>query len=272
MKLKKFFALALAAATLALALTACGSKADDSADNSDANTDNQTGETVTVKLGVVGGIYNPEIAEEVLAKGQADYVLMGRSAMADPDIIKKAKEGRAAAIRPCLRCDYCLDHGRRVAISKDLHLLTSPSYDRTCMVNPLQFQSAQKLRIPPAERSKKVAGIGGGVAGMNAALSCADRGHSVVLYEKTDKLGGQALLSDPMWFKKEMKLFHEYLERQIKKRPAITVVYNTQATREIIEENDFDAVIVAVGAEQIVPPIPGVEKAMMAFDVFGHEV
>ena len=112
---------------------------------------------------------------------------------------------------------------------------------------------------------------GGGVAGMEAALSCALRGHTVVLYEKTDRLGGQALLSDPMWFKKEMKLFHEYLERQIKKRPAITVVYNTEATREIIEENDFDAVIVAVGAEQVVPRIPGVEKATMSFDVFGHE-
>ena len=226
---------------------------------------------VSIPVGVVGGIYSPEIAEEVLAKGQADYVLMGRSAMADPEIIKKAKEGREDDIRPCLRCDYCLDHGRRVAISKDLHLLTYPSYDRTCMVNPLQFQSAQKLRIPPSDRHKKVAVIGGGVAGMNAALSCADRGHSVVLYEKTDRLGGQALLSDPMWFKKEMKLFHEYLERQVKKRPAITVVYNTEATREIIEENDFDAVIVAVGAEQVVPRIPGVEKAVMSFDVFGHE-
>ena len=121
------------------------------------------------------------------------------------------------------------------------------------------------------ESTKRVLVIGGGVAGMNAAISCADRGHSVVLYEKTDRLGGQALLSDPMWFKKEMKLFHEYLERQVKKRPAITVVYNTMATPEIIEQNDFDAVIVAVGAEQIVPPIPGVEKAKMSFDVFGHE-
>ncbi len=226
---------------------------------------------VNIPIGLVGGVYDPAVAEDVLAKGQADYVLMARSAMADPELVKKAKEGREDDIRPCLRCNYCMDHGRRVALSKDLHLLAYPSYDRQCMTNPMQFQSAQKLRIAPAERSKKVAVIGGGVAGMNAAISCADRGHSVVLYEKTDRLGGQALLSDPMWFKKEMKLFHEYLERQVKKRPAITVVYNTTATREMVEENDFDAVIVAVGAEQIVPPIPGVEKAMMSFDVFGHE-
>ena len=120
-------------------------------------------------------------------------------------------------------------------------------------------------------KGKTVAVVGGGVAGMEAAISCAMRGHTVVLYEKTDRLGGQALLSDPMWFKKEMKLFHEYLERQVKKRPSITVVYNTEATPEIIDQNDFDAVIVAVGAEQIVPRIPGVEKATMSFDVFGHE-
>jgi NADPH-dependent 2,4-dienoyl-CoA reductase/sulfur reductase-like enzyme len=226
---------------------------------------------VTIPIGLVGGIYDPVVAEEVLAKGQADYVLMARSAMADPEIIKKAKEGREDDIRPCLRCNYCMDHGRRVAISKDLHLLSYPSYDRQCMTNPMQFQSAQKLRIAPAERAKKIAVIGGGVAGMNAAISCADRGHSVVLYEKTGQLGGQALLSDVMWFKKEMKLYHEYLERQVKKRPSITLVLNTAATREIIEENDFDAVIVAVGAEQIVPRIPGVEKAMLSFDAFGHE-
>ncbi len=226
---------------------------------------------VKIPIGVIGGIYDPAVAEEVLARGQADYVLMSRSAMADPEIIRKAKEGREEDIRPCLRCNYCMDHGRRVAISKDLHLLTYPSYDRQCMTNPMQFQSAQKWRIPPAERQKKVAVVGGGVAGMEAALSCERRGHSVVIYEKTGRLGGQALLSDNMWFKKEMKLFHEYLVRQIAKRPAITVVYNTECTREMLEENDFDAVIVAVGADQIVPGIPGVEHALMSFDALAHE-
>ena len=226
---------------------------------------------VKIPIGLVGGVYDPAVAEDVLAKGQADYVLMARSAMADPELVKKAREGREDDIRPCLRCNYCMDHGRRMALTKDLHLLAYPSYDRQCMTNPVQFQSAQKLRIPPAERSKKVAVVGGGVAGMNAALSCADRGHSVVLYEKTGRLGGQALLSDVMWFKKEMKLYHEYLEHQVKKRPAITVILHTEATPQIIAQNDFDAVVVAVGAEQIVPPIPGVENALMSFDVFGHE-
>ena len=89
--------------------------------------------------------------------------------------------------------------------------------------------------------------------------------------EKTDKLGGQALLSDVMWFKKEMKAYHEWLERQVKKHPHVKILMETEATPELISEMDVDAAIIAVGAEQIVPPIPGVEKATMAFDVFGHE-
>lgn len=226
---------------------------------------------VKIPIGVVGAIYTPEIAEEVLAKGQADYVLMARSAMADPEIIKKAKEGREDDIRPCLRCNYCMDHGRREALTTELHLLSHPSYDRHCATNPLAFQSLSKRSFPPAERVKRIAVVGGGVAGMEAALAAADRGHEVIIYEKTGKLGGQALLSDVMWFKKEMKLFHEYLERQVHKRQNIIVNLNTEATPEIIDELDPDAVIVAVGAEQIVPKIPGVEKAVMSFDVFGHE-
>lgn len=226
---------------------------------------------VHIPIGVVGAIYTPEVAEEVLAKGQADYVLMARSAMADPEIIKKAKEGREDDIRPCLRCNYCMDHGRREALTTELHLLSHPSYDRHCATNPLAFQSLSKRDFPPAERVKRIAVVGGGVAGMEAALTAAERGHEVIIYEKTDKLGGQALLSDVMWFKKEMKLFHEYLERQVRKRQNIIVNLNTECTPEIIDDLDPDAVIVAVGAEQIVPNIPGVEKAVMSFDVFGHE-
>ena len=226
---------------------------------------------VKIPIGVVGAVYSPQIAEEILAKGQADYVLMARSAIADPDILKKAKEGREEDIRPCLRCNYCIDHGRREALTTQLHLLSSPSYDRHCATNPLAFQSASKTHFPPAERQKLVAVIGGGVAGMQAAISAADRGHKVVLYEKTDKLGGQALLSDVLSFKKEMKLFHEYLERQVKKHKNIVVMMNTTATAQMMDDLNPDAVIVAVGAEQIVPKIPGVENAMMSFDVFGHE-
>ena len=226
---------------------------------------------VKIPIGIVGAVHNGDVAEEVLAKGQADYVVMGRAAVADSQLVRKLKEGRPEDVRPCLRCNYCMDHGRRNPLSLELRMAEETTFDRRCSVNPLYAQGITKNKITPTGVKKQVIVIGGGVAGMQAALSAADRGHSVTLFEKTDKLGGQALLSDVMWFKREMKMFHEYLERQVRKNLQITIVMNTQATREMIDEADPDAVIVAVGAKQIVPKIPGVENAVMAFDVFGHE-
>lgn len=228
---------------------------------------------VKIPIGVVGAISDPERAEALLADGKADYVLMARAAIADHEWVNKVKEGREEDIRPCLRCCYCLDHGRRKArvAGKELAMAAEVSFDRRCVVNPLSMQGISKELFPKPTKVKKIAVIGGGPAGMNAALSAGDRGHDVTLIEKTDKLGGQALLSDGLWFKKEMKAYHEWLERQVKKHPRIKLLMETEATPELISEMDVDAAIVAVGAEQIVPPIPGVEKATMAFDVFGHE-
>ena len=228
---------------------------------------------VKIPIGVVGAIQDTARAEALLADGKADYVLMARAAIADHDWVNKVKEGREEDIRPCLRCCYCLDHGRRKArvAGKELAMATEVSFDRRCVVNPLSMQGISKELFPKPTKLKKIAVIGGGPAGMNAALSAGDRGHDVTLIEKTDKLGGQALLSDGLWFKKEMKAYHEWLERQVKKHPHIKLLMETEATPELISEMDVDAAIVAVGAEQIVPPIPGIENATMAFDVFGNE-
>ncbi len=228
---------------------------------------------VRIPIGTVGAIGNPERAEKLLEDGKADYVLIARAAIADNEWVKKVKEGREDDIRPCLRCNMCLDHGRRKSKikGKELVMASEVSFDRMCAVNPLSMQAASKKMFPAPERRKKVVVVGGGVAGMSAALSAADRGHEVTLYEKTGRLGGQALLSDGMWFKKEMKDYHEWLERQVRKNPNIFVVINTEATPEMISDINPDATIVAVGAKQIVPPIPGIEKATMAFDVFGNE-
>ena len=228
---------------------------------------------VRIPIGAVGAIGNPERAEKLLEDGKADYLLIARAAIADNDWVNKVKAGHEEDIRPCLRCNLCLDHGRRKSKiqGKELVMASEVSFDRMCAVNPLSMQGAVKNRFPAPARRKKIVVVGGGVAGMNAALSAANRGHEVLLYEKTDKLGGQALLSDGMWFKKEMKAYHEWLERQVRKNPNIFVVTNTEVTPETVSEIDPDATIVAVGAKQIVPSIPGIEKAAMAFDVFGNE-
>lgn len=228
---------------------------------------------VKIPIGTVGAIGNPERAEKLLEEGKADYVLIARAAIADNEWVNKVKAGREEDIRPCLRCNMCLDHGRRKSKikGKELVMADEVSFDRRCAVNPLSMQGISKKKIPEPERRKKVVVVGGGVAGMNAVLSAANRGHEVLLFEKTDKLGGQALLSDSMWFKKEMKDYHEWLERQVRKNPNIFVKLNTCVTPEMVADIDPDSTIVAVGARQIVPPIKGVEKAKMAFDVFGHE-
>lgn len=228
---------------------------------------------VRIPIGSVGAIGDPGRTEQLLEQGKADYVLIARAAIADNDWVQKVKEGREEDIRPCLRCNMCLDHGRRKSKiqGKELVMATEVSFDRMCAVNPLSMQGAVKKRFPAPERRKKVVVVGGGVAGMNAALSAAERGHEVVLYEKSSRLGGQALLSDGMWFKKEMKAYHEWLERQVRRNGNIFIVTNTEATPELVSEIDPDATVVAVGAKQIVPPIPGVEKAVMVFDVFGNE-
>lgn len=228
---------------------------------------------VRIPIGSVGAIGNPERAEKLLEDGKADYVLIARAAIADNDWVRKVKEGREEDIRPCLRCNMCLDHGRRKSRiqGKELVMASEVSFDRMCAVNPLSMQGAVKKRFPAPERRKKIVVVGGGVAGMNAALSAAQRGHEVILYEKSSRLGGQALLSDGMWFKKEMKAYHEWLERQVRRNGNIFVLTNAVATPELVSEINPDATIVAVGAKQIVPSIPGIEKAVMAFDVFGNE-
>lgn len=228
---------------------------------------------VKIPIGVVGAISDPVRTEQLLAEGKADYVLMARAAIADNEWVNKVKAGREEDIRPCLRCLYCLDHGRRKArvSGKELAMAPEVSFDRRCVVNPLSMQGASKKLIPAPTRSKKIAVVGGGVAGMNAALSAAERGHDVTIFEKTDRLGGQALLSDVMWFKKEMKAYHEWLERQVQKHPRIKILMQTTATPDLISMFNPDAAIIAVGAEQVVPPIPGIEKAIMSFAVFGQE-
>lgn len=225
---------------------------------------------INIPIGVVGYISKPEEGEKLIAEGKADYILLCRSLIADPGWVNKAKYGQEEDIRPCLRCDYCLDHGRRKALfkGKELCLVSEPTFDGACAVNPLSHQGISKIIFPKPERVKNVAVVGGGVAGMVAAITAAERGHKVTLYEGSNNLGGQIRLTDDVDFKIELKEYHEYLENKIRKNPNITLKLGTKATPELIKESGVDAAIIAVGAKQKLPDIPGVEKGIPSMGAF----
>lgn len=228
---------------------------------------------VKIPVGVIGSIHTAPLAERLLEEGKADYVLVARQAVADPDFVNKIREGREEDIRPCLRCDNCLDKGRRGALTTELTLESMGNYNMQCSVNPFYAQGFQKkIFITKPSSSKKVAVVGGGIAGMQAALSAAENGHQVTLYEKEDTLGGQLFYSDHMWFKQEVKRLRSYMIKQIKDA-GVNILLNTEATPEIINENQFDSVIVAIGAKPTMPQIKGIDSpnVLQGLDVFGKE-
>ena len=228
---------------------------------------------VKIPVGVVGSIHDPALAESILAEGKADFVLMARQAVADPDWVNKAMYGQEEDIRPCLRCSRCLDGNRRGGLSKNLTFADKPSRDMHCTVNPFFAQGIwKKYLIHKPEVSRNVAVIGGGIAGMQAALTAAEQGHKVTLFEKSDKLGGILYFSDYMWFKKEIQKYRDYMIRQVKKA-GVNIRLNTEVNPDFVYKAGYDVVIVAIGAKPITPNIPGVDgdNVAQALDIFGHE-
>ncbi|MGC8810875.1 MAG: FAD-dependent oxidoreductase [bacterium] len=187
---------------------------------------------VSIPVGIVGRIHTPEVAEQILQEGKADLIAVGRGLVADPEWPKKAQEGKAETIRPCLSCNQgCAD---RMYWQRDI----------SCTVNPLVGREAT-FSIQVAAKKKKVIVIGGGPAGLEAAQIAASRGHNVYLYEKEKDLGGQLNIASIPPGKERLGELKEYMVREIKKLP-LKVIHKKLTAAELKKMNP-DWLIVAVG-------------------------
>ena len=201
-----------------------------------------------VQVPVIGGIRinDPRLAEAILEEGQVDLVTMARPLITDPELPKKAMEGRFDDIRMCVACnERCLD-------------MISEPYGVTCMLNVTAGRE-KELEFQPASRSKKIVVIGGGPAGAEAAMVAAKRGHQVALYEKKGKLGGMINLAAIPPGKSELLLIPEYHTTQLAKL-GVKVHLGTEVTPELVEEENPDAVVVATGSCHCAPDIPGFDR------------
>ena len=203
------------------------------------------------------GFFRPDDCESALEAGSADLISMARAYISNPDYGRLLYEGRAGDIIPCLRCNKCHSPNHNLSV---------------CVVNP-RFASEKTIdrRNIPVTRKKKVAVIGGGPAGMKAAVELADRGHKVTLFEKSGRMGGMMNHSRYAAFKWPMKDLLEWFERKIAANPGITVELNCEPDPGWLEKQDYDVVIAATGSVPVIPTIPGIENARPAVDVYGDE-
>lgn len=199
---------------------------------------------LTIPIATVGSISNMQMAEKIIAEGKADIVAMARAIIADPEIVNKTRRGEVDEVRPCLRCNVCTKHTRN-------------NFPIRCTVNPVIGREIDYTNIEQAKKKKKVVIVGGGPAGMEAALIASRRGHEIVLYEKSDKLGGNLILASGPSFKADMKHYLEWLIRQVQKKPDIKIKLKVEATSETIKTEKPDVVIIAIGAEPLTLDIPG---------------
>ena len=209
-----------------------------------------------VPIVTLGAIDSVDSAEEILSSGKADLVTMARALIADPKLIKKCVAGHREDVTPCIKCMRCHDS-------------TVYGHHFQCSVNPTAgLENSIAHLVQPVERSKKVAVVGGGPAGMKAALVAQERGHQVTLFEATGELGGMLHMAGYFPFKYPVKDYMNWLIAQVNKS-GITVKLNTRATADTVQ--GFDAVIVAIGAEPLILPVPGVDQAKIAIEVLGKE-
>jgi 2,4-dienoyl-CoA reductase-like NADH-dependent reductase (Old Yellow Enzyme family)/NADPH-dependent glutamate synthase beta subunit-like oxidoreductase len=207
----------------------------------------QAKKVLDIPVSTVGSINTIADAEDIIASGKADFVGMARQLLSDFNTVKNAFLGEDEKTRPCLRC---LEGCTKFA---------GIGWPLRCAINPVTGREARYKEIHPASAKKKAMVVGGGPAGMMAAQTLAKRGHDVVLYEKSDSLGGTLKDIHSLSFKADLR---DYLAWDVREtlQCGAKIILNTEATPEIVEEEKPDALFIAVGAAPLIPPIPGIDS------------
>lgn len=199
---------------------------------------------VSKPVATLGALNDPDQMEEIIASGKADVVEMARALLADPFLPDKIMAGKEGRIVRCLRCFTCMAERPTTGT-------------RRCTVNPLIGRECEGMEVRPAARRKNVVVVGGGVAGMQAAVTAAKRGHQVTLLEKGPELGGILKSEQAIPFKYEMYQLGVTLAKQMEDE-GVSVRLNTEATVDLLEWLKPDALILAVGSSPIIPPLEGI--------------
>ncbi|MEK3669177.1 NAD(P)/FAD-dependent oxidoreductase [Paenibacillus sp. FSL R10-2771] len=200
---------------------------------------------VSVPVATVGGLNDPAQMEEIIASGQADVVEMARALLADPELPRKVMSNRDEDIIKCLRCFTCM--AERAETST-----------RRCTVNPLIGREMDGTEIYPSANPRKVLVAGAGPGGLYAAMTAAKRGHQVILCEKSDDVGGILRGEQALPFKYEMYELGVTLGK-LAIDAGVEIRLNTPVTQAYVDNENVDALIIAVGSAAIVPPIPGLD-------------
>jgi NADPH-dependent 2,4-dienoyl-CoA reductase/sulfur reductase-like enzyme len=204
----------------------------------------------------VGGMSDPDQMEKIISEGKEDIIAMARGLLADPDMPRKAHLGKDDEIVHCLRCFDCIGGMFMTRTMK-------------CALNPIIGREYESFfQTKPANR-KKVLIAGGGPSGMQAAVAAAERGHDVTICEKGDLLGGALNFARDVSFKEDLYRFRDYLVNRVGSL-SVRILVNTEVTPEFIDLERPDVLIAAIGAEPIIPAIPGIEKKHVFLAIDTH--